>query len=866
MKHIFNFKLYLEGLKKIRLVGVIAGIVVLVCNALPPLVTLLESRNVQYITDEFSASNTSTITTIITASSFAVPTLILLFLTPFFFFSMYSFLNKRNESDFYHAIPYKRSCVLITFLASIYTWIWGILLVSLLLTGALWAVCPNISFAFSVIPQLFGVYAATALYIGSFVLLAMTLTGTIFSNLAVSGILLFFVRLVGNIIAVILDDLVPILDLAYSPLRFLSMRYYLPAAIMTSFFDSAVFKSVGLWIYSFVVLAVLYALAIFCYCRRKSESANKSALNRKLQHVFRCAFTLPPALLTVYSIIDGVDTSFVVVLLVFTVMAYFLYEVITTKSLRSTLRAAPILLIPFVCGALLIGGCFLTRNAVLESTYEPDEIQSVRIYSYSSLFDMFIPKARIYESLATQDIRISDREAAALVSDALKMTIRDVTGEESFRWDEEFYRDNVEITLKSGRRIGRKIYFKEKAYEQLQKTIQSSEEYRKAYISMPESKHIQSIYAPMCGNVSNKDLMRLWETFVKEYNALSDDEKVEFKNRYRSVNNYGEYTAESEKLTSELCLNVYGAIGTDTFSSGYHIPESFTETRALYFELSAACRNDARKALTDFAEGRYDDRLMMENYYSWMDLSYDFVSDGTEVYKSFYTGNDMLSDWGDGFGTKLARANYERNKDLAARLLPYLTDTPEEENCLIFTFSCDYYDEDEIYHHIRKQAIFGLSDLPEDLLLEFTLGDYAAEPELLFEMMNSYADGATAEFITMAAHEEAHEEYYSDVFDFSIEGTLGATNENVVRDLKVELTNTIGKLSFEDRYEASKKLCALLRTHLRTEVSADAPACTVRFATYDNRGSWLEAECICGLIPFEGDELAELEDLLGKIY
>ena len=202
MKYVFNFKLYLEGLKKIRLVGIIAGIIVLIGNALPPVTNLLERTQ-----GDGSA-------TILTASNFAIPTLFLLFLTPFFFLSMYSFLNKRNESDFYHAIPYKRSCVLLTFLASIYTWIWGLLLVSLLLTGLLWALCPGVSFAFSVIPQLFGVYAATALYIGAFVLLAMTLTGTVISNIAVSGILLFFVRLVGTIVTVILDRLVPILDLA----------------------------------------------------------------------------------------------------------------------------------------------------------------------------------------------------------------------------------------------------------------------------------------------------------------------------------------------------------------------------------------------------------------------------------------------------------------------------------------------------------------------------------------------------------------------------------------------------------------------------------------------------------------------------
>lgn len=858
MKYVFNFKLYLEGLKKIRLVGIIAGIIVIISNALPPIVTLLGSQNESYVGYKPN-------TTILTASNFAIPSLLLLFLTPFFFLSMYSFLNKRNESDFYHAIPYKRSCVLVTFLASIYTWIWGILLVSLLLTGALWAVCPNVSFAFSVIPQLFGVYAATALYIGSFVLLAMTLTGTAISNLAVTGILLFFVRIVGSIITVILDDMVPILDLSYSPLRFLSMGYYLPAAILTSFYDSAVFKSVGLWIYSFVIMALLYALAIFCYCRRKSESANKSALNRKLQHVFRCAFTLPLALITAYLIYTGEDLSFIVVMMVVTLMAYFLYELITTKNLRSTLRSTPMLLVPFLCCALIIGGCFLTRASVLESAYEPDDIASVRTYNYSSLFDLFMRGSDSYESLATAGIRIPDREAAKVVSEALKMTIRDIKGEESIRWDENVYSSYVEITLNSGRRVGRQLFFKENAYRQLMKTIQDSEEYRKAYISMPESKRIQSIYAPMCDGASNSDLMRLWETFVSEYNALTDDEKVEFKARYRFSYNYGEYVPDSdyrvEDLTSELFLNAYGAIGTDTFNSIYHIPESFTETRAVYFEVSSACRNDAKKALTDFAEGRYDKYLLEDERYAWLDLSYNLINNGNGAYRTFNTGSYELNNQSDGFGMQFARDSYEKQKDLAKRLLPYLTDTPAEKDYLIFELMSNFYDENGNDSYIHQQAFFGISDLPEDLLTELSLGDYAADAEEVLGFMKAYTDGQTSDYLTMLAYDAS----YLDLFTLSVEGTIGTANDADVLSTYANLTAASG-ISFEERYEASKSLCALLLTHLQPEVSAEAPACTVCFSTYDNNGYWWTVETKCGLVPFEGDDLEKLEKLVEMIY
>ena len=35
------------------------------------------------------------------------------------------------------------------------------------------------------------------------------------------------------------------------------------------------------------------ALAVVCYCIRRSETAGRSAPSKKLQHVYRCALTLP---------------------------------------------------------------------------------------------------------------------------------------------------------------------------------------------------------------------------------------------------------------------------------------------------------------------------------------------------------------------------------------------------------------------------------------------------------------------------------------------------------------------------------------------------------------------------------------------
>ena len=136
MKSIFDRKLYLVGLKKIKLVGIICGILLIVCNALAPVASLAASMM------KIGESDAVTLT----ASEYAIASPLLLLLVPMFFLSMFSFLNHRNESDFYHSIPFKRTCILGSFTAAIFTWVFGILLASLLLNGLLFAVDPAMHF------------------------------------------------------------------------------------------------------------------------------------------------------------------------------------------------------------------------------------------------------------------------------------------------------------------------------------------------------------------------------------------------------------------------------------------------------------------------------------------------------------------------------------------------------------------------------------------------------------------------------------------------------------------------------------------------------------------------------------------------
>ena len=90
----FNFRLFLEALKRLRVVGLGSAILALTASALVPAVTWIEMGS--FARTEVYEMETHLL---------CVPAGVMVALAPLFFFVLFSFLQKRKESDFFHAIP-----------------------------------------------------------------------------------------------------------------------------------------------------------------------------------------------------------------------------------------------------------------------------------------------------------------------------------------------------------------------------------------------------------------------------------------------------------------------------------------------------------------------------------------------------------------------------------------------------------------------------------------------------------------------------------------------------------------------------------------------------------------------------------------
>lgn len=598
MKNFFSLKLYIEGLRKIKVAGVASAITVIALNAILPIIGIIESNMVM----PGQVRTVDAVETIL----FAPFGLLMMVFAVVLTYAMFSYLNERNKSDFWHAIPDKRTCVYFSFVAAIYTWIAAILLSSGLVNLILWNIAKYYTASFSSFLSTFGLYLLAAIMLVGFMTLAMTLTGTTVSNLLILALLFFFVRAVGGLFTACVYEVAPMFDISYSVLRVFEIDFFLPFSLVGDLYSvgrETTFTDVPLILYSIVTALLLLGLGAVGYLRRKSEMATHSAPSKLAQHIYRIAVTLPFCLLLVYLLLEYVDASLITIMVTVILLVWVIFELMTTKKLKNVIKSLPVLVVPLVLSLLFTGAVFVTRNAIWNDTPDADEIRGVSLESHVN---------STYEWIKTSNIMIEDKGINHLVAEALESTVevakntnRDYIGS----------RRHVVIHLKSGRTMGRYVSMDDKTYTELLNGFYASEEYRSAYLSMPTDKQIESISFSNFG-VNKQAAKRLWTSYLMEYSQLSDDEKYAVKN-YRSYDGItAEYLSKDEAVGY---IYLHGQVGLSRFSSEYPILYRYMpQTAELYLEYRNQSEGLSGKTATGSIETLLDTATYADLANSWL--------------------------------------------------------------------------------------------------------------------------------------------------------------------------------------------------------------------------------------------------------
>ncbi len=572
---IFSLSLYREGLLHIKLIGVAAAVV---CIALCALVVGIRftGTSMQIEEDALGVSIFRTYIETVIPQNVAIPAICLLFFAPFFTMSQFRYLNDRAKSDFYHSIPYTRTCTFFSFFAAIVTWIVGIALASYGVSMLLWTLHPN--YVFLLGPTLLHMLQLIlgCILLAAMMAVAMSVTGTAASNIAVCGLMCCVVRVVCLLFLSTMEELVPIANFGDTD-SFFSPAFFLPIGLLLEVWTSESMITAPIIWYNLAITVALIAVATLLYRLRRSETAGSSAPSRAWQHVYRCAFCTPFAI-TVAALCYQSTVDAVAVMLVVTLIIYFLYELITTKKLKNLLSAAPYLGVLLLVGLLFAGTITAAREITLSDTPSAEQIQSVSLPRLENN-----GRGSSFESLVIDGASTDDPKALALVADNLKSAVDAIRNDNfsDYRYkrsksdDMGYSTFDVVICKKDGSRITRTLTMSVFDYQTIVNCICDSPSFREAVLSMPSADEISKISAVQTFN-TQETRTKIWTQFLAEYNDLSEKEKLQLKG----------YVSTGTDA-AEQYLVVGGLHNGIQFSSSYPLNEHFPKTKKLINETPA---------------------------------------------------------------------------------------------------------------------------------------------------------------------------------------------------------------------------------------------------------------------------------------
>lgn len=647
----FSVRLYREGLRQLRLIGIL-GLVILGLEAiLIPVGRVLSIRDMRYFQGKemlgFPGMH---------------PLLVLCFcaFAPLMVLYLFRFLNKRNASDFYHAIPETRLCLFLSFFAAVVTWILVILVFTSFLSVTVFLCFPayfSINMT-SVLVVCLNVFAGSLLVAAS-VAVAMCVTGTIFTNIVVSLMIIFIPRLLilllitsvtSNLPLVSSDNFIPLLDIGYN----------VPVGTVLMLGSGESLTNWRSGVYT-LVLGLLYAAcAALLFRARKSEAAGQAAPNRILQAVYRLVLSMVVCALACYYIFRDLiwqsqnasyqmNTYTYVVMYIVALGVFFLYELITTRKWKNLIRSIPSLLVLVLLNVALIGGMTGLYRSVLSFTPSAGDISSVRLLSGGTRGSYFAAR--------TSHIDITDENVRSIISRQLSSAVRvlERSREEYYRYTSSKTTIRVAIRTRGVTHV-REIPMRAEDLEALAKPLAEIDEYRAVYQQLPRIDAQTTTVTLNRSSFVDIDVREVYEALCEEVAAMPFEEwylLVVAQNREES---YPYSYVSSDMMQTELppsldVFQVWTAVGADQYSFSIPLYTSLEKTCNLYLrqyrESSEHMRNQ-EAILQALRENNWTsgDSLTVRGYgiYSVMDTWY-----GTTLYPDVLaTAPDPAAAFADG--------------------------------------------------------------------------------------------------------------------------------------------------------------------------------------------------------------------------
>lgn len=546
-KRAFSFRLFADTFRQLRIVGMTATIILSLFAAIIPIGEYISSY--KYIIVENGVQEVIYNTNVV--SSLNIQPLVILtyiLVAPLLVVLAFSFLNKRNASDFYHAIPETRTCIFITLFSACMAWVTIVLLsstaVSLITTAILHKYfIVNYSTVFI---SMFTIFSASLL-VAAAVAAAMTITGTLFNNVFVSALILFVPRIFIFIIHGFVTDSIPFLVSNMSDNWFLSptinIAFGTISGVLYGNYPEMIY-SIPSGIYTLALGLLIGAAALWGFNRRKSESAGNAAASKRLSAIYRITLASALSLIPCVYIFNislndyGWNNEQLFLLLVIylvIILAYAIYELISSKKFAAVLRSLPGLLFVAAANGLILLVMFGYNSHLVNFAPSVNETTSINLINRQSIYS----DERNYILDRAEKTNITDKKAIQIVSESLAKGV-ELYNRDRSEFNKYYYQSKdgqmMIFRINTGTRSEvRELLLSQEDYNYIIEVLENNEDYRKIFYDLPQKNVGLKIWA---SGIASADLTEYEDEIYKLY--LEDMKEIPLQEQINNVSQSAE--------------------------------------------------------------------------------------------------------------------------------------------------------------------------------------------------------------------------------------------------------------------------------------------------------------------------------------
>ena len=461
----------------------------------------------------------------------------------------FSFLNKRSDSDFYHSLPISRNRLFWSVTLAAFTWLAATVLASVITCVIVFTVThtPFVpSYALIAVPFFLTggmlVFTATAI--------AMSLTGTWLSNIAMSLIILGLPRFLQFVIARgVLER--------FSMMNWLDLPWYLSPvsnvatgqimALTHGMLQMQLYQLPNV-LYSLALVILELFLASLLFKRRASELAEHNAKSAKVQTLYACLTIFPIAILFASGVIKPTFLNILIVGAV-VVAIYAIYQIIVFRNSQKVLRSLPWALVPLALAVLLFFGIQIPLNTFKSDVPMIQDVAYIQFLGSNRSNGVGIP----YEEAQVAKVKFADQQTKSYVLTALRDNLGGMNqfGYVSLNTYEPYNTyEPVSIVLNNGRKINRILWFT--SSNTLNALRDQNPEYAKAIRALPPQDSICYLQTYDAYNPKYQDVKPIMQAYYDDIAATrvipnwaynqhneNDDLSLEGKQSYGSIDLIG---------------------------------------------------------------------------------------------------------------------------------------------------------------------------------------------------------------------------------------------------------------------------------------------------------------------------------------